>query len=328
MLTNFRWAKGVAVAATVALAMTACGSGGAEPGKDGATRLTIGLIPIVDVAPVYLGVKEGYFAEEGLELEPVLAAGGAAIVPAVTSGSYQLGFSNNVSLMIGISKGLPLQLAVPGVSVSPDSRSSHPDAGYCTVVTAADSRIKSVADLPGATIAVNTLNNIGDVTIKAALESESVDPSTVKFTEMAFPDMPAAVEQKRIDAAWVCEPFVTRLMDQGARPILDNYSKTDPNLSVASYFVSDQWATKNPETLAAFERAMTKSMKYAQANPDAVRQVLPEYTSIDAGTAARIGLPAFPDDFNKESLAKLIQYTEKQGLLGRPITVEQLIAQK
>lgn len=85
----------------------------------------------------------------------------------------------------------------------------------------------SAVDLPGRTVAVNTLNNIGDVTIKAVLQSEGIDPNGVSFTELAFPDMPAAVEQKRVDAAWACGPFVTQMLDRGNRPILDNYAKTD-----------------------------------------------------------------------------------------------------
>ncbi len=328
MFTKLRKAP-LAIAAALALAVTACGGGGASSGSDGdkTTKLTIGLIPIVDVAPLYLGIQEGYFKEEGIELEPVLAAGGAAIVPAVTSNSYQIGFSNNVSLIIGVSKGLPLQMVAPGVGISPDTRSSNPNAGYCSVITSADSLVKSAADLPGRTVAVNTLNNIGDVTITAALEAEGIDPSGVKFTELPFPDMPAAVEQNRVDAAWACEPFVTRLMDNGGRPVLDNYGKTDPNLSVASYFASKQWAAQNPEVVAGFKRALQKSMAYAAENPEAVRKVLPEYTSIDADTAARIGLPDFPTEFNEGSLEKLIQYSEKQGLLGGPVTVAQLTGQ-
>ncbi|OYO20798.1 nitrate ABC transporter substrate-binding protein [Enemella dayhoffiae] len=327
MLTRLR-AIPLAAATILALTLCACG-GGAAPSKDQPTKLTIGLIPIVDVAPLYLGIKQGYFKEEGIELDPVLAAGGAAIVPAVTSNSYQIGFSNNVSLIIGVSKGLPLQMVSPGVAISPANRSSNAAAGYCSVVTAGDSAIKGTADLPGKTVAVNTLNNIGDVTIRAALEAEGVNPAGVRFTELPFPDMVAAVEQKRIDAAWVCEPFVTKLTGNGARAILDNYAKTDPNLSVASYFAAKPWAQKNPELLAGFRRAMDKSMKFASQNPDAVRAVLPEYTSIDPATASKIGLPSFPTDFNEPSLNKLIEQSKKQGLLGdKPVTVQSLTAKQ
>ena len=69
-------------------------------GADEQTTLTVGVIPIADVAPLYLGIKEGFFEEENLKIEPQLAEGGAAITPAVLSGDFQIGFSNTVSLLI------------------------------------------------------------------------------------------------------------------------------------------------------------------------------------------------------------------------------------
>ena len=33
-------------------------------------KVKIGLIPIADVAPVFVGIKQGYFKEQGIELDP------------------------------------------------------------------------------------------------------------------------------------------------------------------------------------------------------------------------------------------------------------------
>ena len=60
-----------------------------------------------------------------------------------------------------------------------------------------DGPIKSGKDLEGKTIAVNTLKNICEVTIKASLEKEGVDVDKLKFTEVPFPDMLAALENGR-----------------------------------------------------------------------------------------------------------------------------------
>ena len=73
------------------------------------------MIPIADVAPLYLGIKKGFFEEEKLTIEPQLAEGGAAIIPSVMSGDYQIGFSNAVSLLIAASKDLPVQIISQGV---------------------------------------------------------------------------------------------------------------------------------------------------------------------------------------------------------------------
>ena len=68
------------------LAATACGSSGGGTSSGSTTTVKVGLIPIVDVAPLYLGQKKGFYEKQGLKLSLTLASGGAAIVPAVASG--------------------------------------------------------------------------------------------------------------------------------------------------------------------------------------------------------------------------------------------------
>ncbi|MBW3535184.1 MAG: MFS transporter, partial [Gemmatimonadetes bacterium] len=104
----------------LALGLAACDGdqegGGGEPPQP--VSLTLGLIPIVDVAPVFLGIEQGFFEEENLEIETQFAAGGAAIVPAVISGDFEIGFSNNVSLIVASTQGLPIEIISPGVQAA------------------------------------------------------------------------------------------------------------------------------------------------------------------------------------------------------------------
>jgi NitT/TauT family transport system substrate-binding protein len=324
----------VTALAGLALAVGACGGdeggGGADSAVTGSTpqemtTLRVGLIPIIDVAPIYIGMEQGFFEKRGIKIEPQLAAGGAAIVPAVVSGDNEIGFSNNVSLIIAKAKRVPIRVVAAGVGVSPDTTSGNENVGYCTVLAPKDSAIRDVADLQGTTIAVNTLNNIGDVTIRAALEEAGVNPDSVRFQEIPFPDMPAALGNDRVDAAWECEPFVSGLLDEGARPVLNNYGSTDPNLSVASYFTSDRFAEKNPEALQGFLEGLKESMAYASKNPDAVRQAITEYAGVDQKTAQDVGLPEFPTDFNRESIQKLIDLSVRYGLIEEKVPLDELI---
>jgi len=113
------------LAAAMAIGLLAVGCGGDDEGGGGSEgggpeTLQIGLIPIADVAPVFLGINKGFFAEQQLELEPQFAAGGAAITPAVLSGDFDIGFSNTVSLLIASSQGLPVQIVSQGVLGGPD----------------------------------------------------------------------------------------------------------------------------------------------------------------------------------------------------------------
>ncbi|GHA95074.1 hypothetical protein GCM10010330_56530 [Streptomyces tendae] len=87
-------------AVSVLAAATACGSSDDSGGSDGSgssggtTEVEVGLIPIVDVAPLYLGQKKGFFEKQGLKLSFSSAQGGAAIVPGVVSGQFEFGLSN------------------------------------------------------------------------------------------------------------------------------------------------------------------------------------------------------------------------------------------
>jgi hypothetical protein len=93
----------------LAAALGACGGGDDDAargsGPEPAT-LKVGVIPIADVAPLYLGMDKGFFRQERLTIEPQLAEGGAAITPAIVSGKLQFGFSNTISLLIAASKHL------------------------------------------------------------------------------------------------------------------------------------------------------------------------------------------------------------------------------
>jgi NitT/TauT family transport system substrate-binding protein len=300
-----------------------CGDDGSSGGggtPEQPEKVKIGLIPIADVAPVFVGIEQGYFKDEGIELEPQFAAGGAAITPAVLSGDFDIGFSNTVSLLIAASKDLPVQIVSQGVLGGPDL--SKP---WADVLIPKGSDIKSPKDLEGKTIAANTLNNICEVTINATLEEKGVDVSKLKYTEIPFPDMVGALEKGRVDAACVVEPFVSQGKAAGMKGIDPFYAATAPNLTVAAYFASKQMIESKPELIERFQRAMEKSLTYSQENPDAVRAALPEYTQIPKEAAAKINLPSWQPELTEDTISKLSELSEKYGLIEQQPDLDQLI---
>ena len=72
---------------------------------------------------------------------------------------------------------------------------------------------RTPADLEGKTVAVNTLNNIGPVTINHWMEKHGGDYTKIKYVEVPFPDMGAALEAKRVDAAFTVEPAYSGALD-------------------------------------------------------------------------------------------------------------------
>ena len=311
----------VSLVAAALLLVAGCGSSGDEaPAASGGTQqVKVGVIPILDVAPIYLGKQKGFFSSRGIELTMETGQGGAAIVPGVVSGQFQFGFSNVTSLLIARSRGLPLKVVANGVAST-----SKDKADYSGVVTRDDS-IRTAADLAGKQIAVNTLKNIGDSTIRASVRKAGGDPSSVKFTELAFPDMPAALEAGRVDAVWVVEPFLTATLAQGGRLIASNYVDTAPDLTVAVYFTSEQLLRDNPDLAKRFTEAMNESLAYADAHPDEARQVLTTYTQIDKAVIPDLTLPKWPEEINRESVETLANLAVQDGLVTEQPDVDALL---
>jgi NitT/TauT family transport system substrate-binding protein len=308
----------VALAATVA----GCGSSGSNGSttEGGRNQVTVGVIPIVDVAPIYLGKQKGFFTKRKIDLKLQPGTGGAATVPAVVSGQFGFGFGNVTSLMVGRDKGLPLRVVTAG-----DSSTGQAGKDFSAVVVPKDSPIKSPADLAGKKVAVNNLNNIGDTTVRASVRKAGGDPTGVKFVELEFPDMPAAVAAHRVDAAWIVEPFLSQARSQGARVVAWNLVDAAPDLTIATYFTTEKMLQSQPDLVSRFKAAMDESLRYSQAHPDEVRKVLLTYTKIPAPVARQITLPKFPTQVNRGSLQTLGRLAQQDGLVKKPVDLNALL---
>ncbi|MCW4386677.1 ABC transporter substrate-binding protein [Salinibacterium sp. SYSU T00001] len=305
------------------LALTGC-SGGADGedvagGEGDLIPVSVAVIPIADTAPLWLGVDQGFFEDEGLDLTIETAGGGAAIVPGVVSGDFDFGFSNYVSLMFansqfGADSPMSMTVVANGVTASEDL-----ERDFGSVVVRADSDIETAADLSGRSVSVNTLANIGDSTVSYIVEEDGGDPSAIDFVEVGFPDAPAALENAEIDAAWIVEPFLTQAVDAGARILFSNFNGFDPELDIAGYFTSGQTLQESPEVVEAFRAAMNRSLQYAEDNPDEVRRILSTYTEISPELIEEIALPRFRAEVDLDAAQKLADAAVKfSGLETAP----------
>ena len=304
------------LSATALLVLAGCGGDdepAATPGTNSATAIdevTVGVIPIVDVAPIYLGDQKGFFTNRNIKLTLTPAQGGAAIVPGVVSGEFQFGFSNVISMMLAQANNVPIKIVSNG-----NNSTGQPGNDFGGVVVKGDSPIQSAADLAGKSVAANTLKNIVETTVRDSVRQAGADPSTVEFVELPFPDMPAALEAGRVDAVFVVEPFLTATLDDGGRVVASSFAEVAPNLTVAVYFTSTELATSNPDLVRRFTEAMQESLAYADAHPDEVRQSLSTYTQISPEVAAKLILPKWPADINRDSMAVLGELAVTDGLI-------------
>jgi NitT/TauT family transport system substrate-binding protein len=315
----------VAVAAAATLA--GCGaSAGPSADAHGTTTLKVGVIPGAMVAPVYLGIAKGIFEKAGLKIEPQPAAGGAALLPALLNNQTQVAYSNVVSLMLAQQQGLPVQIVANGaLQVAPGS---GPQTGRtnAAVVVASGSPIKSAKDLSGKTVAVNTLKNVEEVLTKHSIDQAGGDSSTVRLIEMPTSQMLPALEQGRIDAATLIEPYTTAAIDAGAQILLRPFTDMpDPATNTSVYFASAQFMKQEPELMQRFTTAMNEALDYAQAHPEEARDVVRTYTKIEPDLVERMVLPYWTPKLNVGSIKTIGDLSVKYGLLSSPPDLNSLL---
>jgi NitT/TauT family transport system substrate-binding protein len=315
-----RW---YAVLGATALALSACGGaedgGNADQGagEDGPRTVTVGMLPILPTAALYAGIEEGFFEEQGLELKIEMGQGGAALLPAVASGQLDFATSNPVSLLQARERGLDAKVIAHWTS----THEKGDDAS--AVVAPGDSGISTAKDLSGKTVAVNTLQGMGGLTIREAVRQDGGDPESIEFVELGFPDMPAAMEQGNIDAAWVPEPFITMVIDSGGQVVTYPGQEAVPGHPTQMFFTSGQLAESDPELVESMTTAVDETLEFAEKNPDAVLEAA-DFLEMDQDLLQRVRMEAFGSDLRKDEVTELGRLMHEDGLLEQEPDIEGL----
>lgn len=93
--------------------------------------LKVSIIPISDVAPLFAAVKEGYFKQQGLEIDTAPTAGGAVGIPGLLAGAYDIVFTNVVSTVQAKAQGLPIKIIAPASAVGDGSQGEGAPVSSC-----------------------------------------------------------------------------------------------------------------------------------------------------------------------------------------------------
>lgn len=320
---RFRQARRIAAlasAAAIAVALAGCtgsvpnGQAGAD-GK-GLTHVNVGVLPIIDDAPVYVALQHGLFDAHGLDVTPVTLNSGAQATQELLSGQLQFAFSNYVSTILAASKGAHLQVVADGAQALPNTND---------LMVARGSPIRNVAQLRGKTIAVNATGNIGTMMTDATLRASGVPANAVRYKVVPFPDMAAALTAHQVDAAWMAEPFITESGEQsGAEELADTASGPMANFPIAGYATLRSYARANPAAVAQFTAALVQAQAMS-ANRSVVEQAIATY--IDGMTPALVAavqLDQYPPALNQARLQRVADTMLSAGLLPRRFPVGQL----
>jgi NitT/TauT family transport system substrate-binding protein len=94
---------------------------------------------------------------------------------------------------------------------------------------------------------------------------------------------------------------------------------------VATYFATKEYIAKNTDIVEGFQRAIEKSLDYAQQNPDEVRKVIGTYTEIPPEVLDKITLPQWKADLNEPTIQMNIDLSKKFGFIEEEPSLDDMI---
>lgn len=299
--------------------LVGCGAEGNDESSEELESVTLGTLPVLPTAVVILGDEQGFFEAEGIALEMQSGQGGAALIPAVVTEEQDFATGDVVALFNARDRGLEVQALT--------SFTYDTDEGVHALLVHPDSGINEAADLEGRSIAINVLQSMGQVLVTEALEVNGVDPSTVEFLEIPFPDMPAALEEGRVDAVWTPEPFMTLLENSNAIPLLYPGVEAVQGHPTMVVFTSTDLMENRPEVGEAMQRAMHASMDYATENADEVRATAVEHLEIDEELAQQVVLEDFGGELRVDQIEEMGRLMVEHGFLEEDADVDGLLGE-
>lgn len=305
----------LAAAAACAVSVAACGGSGSSQGASpngGPATVTMGVSPYVGNAPLYLGIKKGFFTQHGINLRLVSTASPPAILQAVVAQQDDLGFAVVPSLVIAASKGAPVRCVAPfsgTVSTDPKELSTG-------IVVAKNSPIHSPKDLAGKKVAVAALGGQQAIQTQAIVDKDGGNWKSVTLVPLTFPSMNSALKNGNVDAIATTSPFLEQAVAAGGQVLSWMESELAPDWSEVCSVANTSFTSAHPDLLKDYQAAMAESLDYAKAHVAEARATLPESAGVPANATATTPLGVdYDSKLNVDSIREFEQMMVKYGYI-------------
>jgi NitT/TauT family transport system substrate-binding protein len=280
-------------------AMTAPGRAQTNP------TIHIAIQPIEGAAEVYYANDMGFFAKAGLDAVIQTIQATSAITAAVASGAVDIGFSTVDVLAAIHQKHIPLVVIAPAAEyVSPDT------AHISALLLPINSPVHQAKDLNGKIIATPALHSLAETAVSVWIDKNGGDSSTIKFLEVPFPAMAAALDASRVDAAFVAEPFLGTVK-KNARVLAYGFDDISKHFISSAFFTMSQWATVHPDLVSRFAAVMHQTAVWANKNPTQSGEILAKYTKLDPAVIGSMARNRYGEQLTAALMQPLIDVSAK-----------------
>lgn len=314
------------------LAIVLLASGASAQGR---VKLKMGLVTSITDAPVYLAIKNGYLAAEGIEVELIGFRSGANMVAPLGTGELDLAAgSPSAGLYNAVARGVSLRIVADKTRSAPGYSSAMALVRKDHVETG---RYKSIADLKGMTVAMNAPGVSNTATLNYILLSVGLKYSDVKTVNLAPPDHLPALVNKGVDASMGLEPFATAAVSRGVAVVAMRDDEIDPHHQLANVIFGEAFAQRR-DVAVRFLRAYLRGARFylralkdgrlAGETAEEVIKVLVEFTAVKDPAVLRAIVPTGidPDGMvNIASLQRDLDFYASQGLINAPVDLRRIV---
>lgn len=278
-------------------------------------------------APMYVAIEEGYFEEEGINLELVTGFGADKVMTAVLSGEADIGFMGSEASIYAYNEGAndyvvnfaQLTQRAGNFLVA---REEMPDFKW--------------NDLRGKTVLGGRKGGMPQMVFEYILKHQGLDPQKdVTINQnIDFGSTAAAFAEGQADYTVEFEPGATTLETGQKGYVVASLGSDSGYVPYTAFSAKKSYIEKNKETIQGFTNALQKGMDFVQTHtPEEIAKVIePQFKETDLDTITTIVSRYYEQNtwkedliFEKESFELLQNILESAEELTKRAPYEELV---
>ncbi|WP_022670222.1 ABC transporter substrate-binding protein [Hippea alviniae] len=272
--------------------------------------LRIGVLKIEDAAPVVIALKDGIFKKHGIDAKITYFNSALERDAALEAGAVDCVISDPIAAILLRASGYNVKIVSIALGVSPKD-------GVFSFLASPKSKIKTLKDLAGKTVAISRNSIIEYIT------DEILKPKGIKVKKIEIRKMPLRVQMllaSKVDAAVLPEPLATYARFKGARLIFSD-SSLKKSLSQTVWIFNGSYIEKHPKVIEAFKSSYNESVNLINANPSRYKDTITAIARVPKEILSIYKIPHFSHFslLTKESFASYEKWLIEKGLLKHPI---------
>lgn len=288
-------------------------------------KLKAVVLPYISSGPLFIAQEEGFFTDQGLEVEFVRMDTGAGPLPALETGEVDVAASGpTAGLLNALARGGTIRIVADKGNLDP--------AGCTYMALLAQPAWIATDPLADPTALTDLRVSIDPTNFEAfmldgLLSNYGQTLDNLQVQDIAPPALADAAQNKAVDLISVGEPWVTRLLDTGNVALWQSGQEVAPDLQFGLILFGKHLLDGDPAVGVRFLTAYLQGVRqYNAGQTDRNIEIMANYTNLDPDLLRRACWPAMRADghVNLDSILAFQEWAVEKGLVDQPASAGQL----